>query len=380
VRVRHFDSLRPCCPVCRDRNAKSSHPLRITSALREESGTIVEGLLGCSNPLCQREYPIIDGIPLILPAIRSYVTENVFSLCRRTDLSETIETLLGDATGPSSLFDSIRQHLSSYTWDHYAEFDPTEAAGEPPPGSVARLLECGLDAFGEPLGDGPIIDIGCGVGRSSFELAERTEGLVLGIDMHHPMLRLASEALQTGSVRYSRRRVGVVYDRREFPLPFGRVENLDFWACDAAALPLDDGLFSRVVCLNVLDSTSSPVDLLRGLGRALAPGGLAMVGCPYDWAVAATPIEGWLGGHSQRSVSLGASEAVLRNLLTPGAHPWSIDDVVIRKEIDEMPWQVRLHDRSTMHYRVHLVIVQSILEPVTPAGPASRISGDLGLH
>jgi hypothetical protein len=50
------------------------------------------------------------------------------------------------------------------------------------------------------------------------------------------MLRLASEVLRRGVVRYPRRRAGLVYDQREFPARFANIENVDFWACDATAL------------------------------------------------------------------------------------------------------------------------------------------------
>ena len=109
---------------------------------------------------------------------------------------------------------------------------------------------------------GPIIDTGCSVGRSSFELARRSKDLVLGVDLNFAMLRVASEVLRHGTVRYPRRRAGLVYERREIPVSLEGSERVDFWACDAAALPFPPGTFVLALNLNVLDCVYGPRDLL----------------------------------------------------------------------------------------------------------------------
>ncbi len=319
---------------------------------------MLEGSLNCTNPACLREYPIIDGIPIIVPMIRSYISENVLPILWRTDLAPSSESMLGDCCGQSSAFDTIRQQLSSYTWDHYGELDPEEVPREPGPGATARVLAKSLQAMG-PKPTGPVLDLGCSVGGSTFVLAEATNELVLGVDLNFSMLRIAAEVLRTGIVRYDRRRVGLVYDRREFPVSFKNREAVDFWACDATSLPLEDSLLSLTVSLNLLDSIHSPVDHLRTVARTLAPGGKTLIASPYDWSTSATPLEGWLGGHSQRGPLEGASEPVLRSLLTGGMHPLSPRGLSLIAELDGLPWHVRLHERSTMMYQVHLVIAES---------------------
>lgn len=338
----------------------------------EADGHILEGALHCTNPDCQREFPILDGIPLIIGNIRQYVSDHLLAIHSRRDLGEFAESLVGDCCGPTSAFDQQRQHLSSYAWDHYADLDPQEGAGEPRPGSMLATLEAGLALAGVEPGQsgtagktggwspGPILDTGCSVGRGTFALAERTDGLVLGIDLHYAMLRLAAEALRSGRVRYPRRRAGLVYERREFPVHFRNLEQVDFWACDAAALPFPAATFSLATSLNLLDCVHSPRELLVSLGRVLKPGGRAVLTCPYDWSPAATPVEAWLGGHSQRSPMAGSCETVLRQLLAPGAHPGSVNTLKLVGEREGLPWQVRLHDRSTMTYRVHLVVAESV--------------------
>jgi SAM-dependent methyltransferase len=208
--------------------------------------------------------------------------------------------------------------------------------------------------------DGPIIDIGCSAGRSSFELAERTTSLVLGVDLHFSMLRVAVELLRKGTATYPRRRTGLVYERRSFPALFRAKENVDFWVCDATALPFSAATFGLATGMNVLDCVHAPRDLLASISDVLREGGKAVLTCPYDWSPAATPLEGWLGGHSQRSPLSGSGEAVLRSLLTPGEHPGSLNTLRLSAEQENLEWRVRLHDRSAMTYKVHLVVAEKV--------------------
>jgi len=218
-----------------------------------------------------------------------------------------------------------------------------------------------LDLMGG-LPAGPVLDIGCSVGRATFSLADHTDDLVLGVDLNFPMLRLAADVLRTGEVSYPRRRVGVVYDRRTFLAHFENAKQVDFWACDAGALPFRNHTFSAASCLNVLDCLPAPAQFLEQLGKILQDEGRAILACPYDWATSATPLEAWLGGHSQRSRLSGSSEAILRTLLTPDADPSSSQRLRIVGETESLDWHVRLHERSTMNYQVHLLAVEAIKE------------------
>lgn len=370
MRRRHFEALRPHCPICR-RDTGEERPLSLAPAIRSEGDVIVEGVLLCPGPTCQREYPILDGIPIIVANLRELLADNVLQVMMRDDLSDTIESILGDCSGPASLFDGIRHQLSCYARDHYGLHDPAEPETEPRPGAAVRVLEQGL-ALGATMPEGPIVDIGCSVGGTTFALAERTGRLVVGVDLNLAMLRIAAAALVRGEVAYPRKRAGVVYDKRRFPVRFACADNVDFWACDAAALPFSGGSFALAAMLNVLDCARAPREVLVEAARVLAPAAPAVICSPYDWSAAATPIETWLGGHSQRGPAHGDGATVLRALLTPGGHPAVVPGLRLTAEIDEVPWHVRIHDRSAVTYAVHLVLARK------DAGPAGDAPRDIG--
>jgi SAM-dependent methyltransferase/uncharacterized protein YbaR (Trm112 family) len=371
VKLRHFEAIAPICAVCRQKEG-ADHPLRVGLVVRERGGDILEGVLLCSN--CGREYPIIDGIPVLVPALRAYIAQHIFPIMRRDDLSSPMESILGDCCGPGSAFDQTRQHLSSYAFGHYSDLDPEEApGGEAPRPPLLALLDEGLALSGGTRPAlGPILDAGCSVGRASFELAGRFQALVLGVDMSFSMLRLASRALREGEVRYDRRRVGLVYDRRSFPVRFERAEDVDFWACDAQALPFPARSFSLAASLNLLDCVASPYEHLLSLSRVLREGARAVLASPYDWSPSATPIEGWVGGHSQRGPERGASEASLRALLSPGQHPAAIGGLSLVAESPSRPWLVRVHDRSVMQYSAHIVVAEAMGEARGVRGGGER--------
>ena len=77
---------------------------------------------------------------------------------------------------------------------------------------------------------GPLLDLGCSVGRVTYELAMAApQELVLGVDLNFTMLRFARSLQKDGLATYPRKRVGVVYDRHtiEFPKAI-EASNVDF--------------------------------------------------------------------------------------------------------------------------------------------------------
>jgi len=361
LRLSHFDALKPLCPRCLRRGVDA--PLSLAEVWKEQGGAVLEAVLHCPESACRAEYPVVDGIPLLVADLRDFCSRNQLSLLGRSDLGPELEGLLGDCLGPGSAQDSRNQVLSTYAFDHWGDLDPVPAPGGRP-GAVRELLSRLLDLAG-PGPVGPVLDCGCAAGRTSFDLAGRISfdladpagGLVLGADLNLDLLRLGQSVLLRGRAAYPLRRAGIVFERRAFAVDPPQAGRVDFWCLDAAEPPFAPGTFGLAASLNLVDCVASPLSHLAGLERVLRPGGRALLCTPYDWSGGVTAPENWLGGHSQRGEVRGDPAAVLRSLLAGGGHPAALAGLRLAAEA-EGRWRVRLHDRSSVDYAVHLVVAE----------------------
>lgn len=350
------------CPTCRAAGREPA-PVAVGTVVREHGDDVLEGVLVCSSPACQCEYPIVDGVPIITADVRAHVAGQLPSLYARADLSPVLDGLLGDCAGPGSQFVQRRHELSSYARGHYGDHDPDLPA--PREGSLAALVDTTLALLASPP-RGAWLDLGCSVGRATFELAARTDDLVLGVDLNLAMLAVARRVLLTGQVTHPLRRVGIVHDPRSFAVDLRHRDRVDFWACDVLALPLADGAVDGVVSFNVADCVPSPLAHLIEIGRVLRPGGEVALTTPYDWSTGATAIESWLGGHSQRGPARGESAAEMRRVLSDRV-PREVDPGLrLHAEREAVPWHVYVHARATMCYQVHALVARRI-EHARPA-------------
>ncbi|MFD2264255.1 methyltransferase domain-containing protein [Lacibacterium aquatile] len=292
---------------------------------------------------CGRGFPVVDGIPLLLADLPRYLNEAAPYWLMRDDLSAGQEDMLGGLLPAGSYFDVARQHLSSYARDHYGAFDDQDS-DEPLPGGAERILRTALAEIGSVAG--PSLDIGCATGGISLALAEMGNGPVIGLDMSAPLIRMAARTAVSGIARYGRRRAGTAYERREVALPYRQRDKLRFVLGDALDMPFADASFGLIAALNVIDCVADPVRLVGEAVRLLARGGWLIAATPFDWSPNVTPAEAWIG---DRVVSAPPSD--LPELLS------ARQELVVRSLPDQI-WQVRLHNRAAVHYRVALTIAQ----------------------
>lgn len=301
----------------------------------------------CSTVECQREFPIIDAIPLIVPDVSQYIRDFEGPLLARADLSPFLNSVLADCLGPDSAFGNTRSILGSYAYGQYEM-----------PAGLAALLDVAMPMLSSPP-TGVWLDTGCATAGGCVDVARRGAELVLGIDVNIAMLRFARRLLRDGRARYELRKTGVVYEEREIALDDAVCDNIEVWACNATALPFYDGLFDGALSCNVVDSVDVPIFHLAEMGRVLRPNAEAVIACPYDWSTNVTALTRWIGGHSARSDSKGSSADELRRLLSDESPPEM--NICLRsvRENDDVPWQVYMHARAVAHYRTHVIVARA---------------------
>jgi SAM-dependent methyltransferase len=332
-----FGCFPPHCPACRARGAIT--PLHL--AAWHDAG---QGILTCPAEECASRYPIIDGLPVLVPDLSRYLAEVGVYLLARDDLWAPVADLVGSVTPPGAWFDAARQHLSGYVRDHWGAFDPSDR--EPPsPGQAWALAKAGLALIGEVTG--PVIELGAAAGGVTRALAERLDMPVLGLDLSAPVMRFAARALRGGTLRYPLRMSGTAYAEREIVVPPPERGEPSVWLADALAPPVAEACAGLVVALNLLDCVSDPAALMRAAAGLLRPGGYLLLCTPRDWNASATPVDAWVGARS--------AEAAAADL---GAWAEHVSRLELMARVEDQGWEVRVHSRATMHYRSDLLVLR----------------------
>jgi putative 4-mercaptohistidine N1-methyltranferase len=137
------------------------------------------------------------------------------------------------------------------------------------------------------------LDLGCAVGRSTFEMA-RSCAEVIGIDFSHGFIR-AAEALRRGeTLGYQRLDEASLSTPLEAKAPEGvDAERIRFMQGDAMSLPADLGCFDRVHAANLLCRLPEPACLLERLPSLVSAGGELVLATPCTWLEEFTPRGNW---------------------------------------------------------------------------------------
>lgn len=146
---------------------------------------------------------------------------------------------------------------------------------------------------------GPVargLDLGCAVGRSTFEMA-RTCDHVTGIDFSHAFIHAAQALAHGESLEYERLEEAALRTRLTARPPAGvSGDKLTFLQGDAMHLPADLGTFDRVHAANLLCRLPEPLRLLARLPALVHPGGELVLATPCTWLEEFTPPENWPTG------------------------------------------------------------------------------------
>lgn len=163
------------------------------------------------------------------------------------------------------------------------------------------------------------LDIGCAVGRSSFELARGCPD-VTGIDLSAAFVETCWHLQAEGSLDYRARTEGELNEPRSARVdPALDRDRVTFRRADAMGLPPEYEGFDAVLIANVFCRLPSPGACLRRLGGArglVRPGGILVATSPYSWHPDFTPREVWLGGQIRDGQPTWGTDG-LRELLEP---------------------------------------------------------------
>jgi len=143
------------------------------------------------------------------------------------------------------------------------------------------------------------LDLGCAVGRSSFELARHCPE-VLGVDASARFIAVARHLQEQGSFTYAFVEEGDLTTPATAVVPreIDR-SRVRFEQQDAQALPEDLGSFDIVLAANLIDRLREPRRCLERLANLVRSEGQLLITSPYTWLEEYTPRSLWLGGYEK---------------------------------------------------------------------------------
>ena len=194
--------------------------------------------------------------------------------------------------------------LAEYLLFHYGSEEkilgdhpgPREAIDFP-----ARCVQELVDRQRVPA-DARGLDVGCGVGRSCFEMCEFCSSVV-GIDFSRSFIQAARKLKERGELSFEMVVEGEICEPAlaRVPAKLDR-QRVHFQVGDATALPEDLGTFDVIVAANLICRLAEPALFLQRLPQLVKRNGQLLMTTPFTWLAEFTSPSKWLGGRKQGAV------------------------------------------------------------------------------
>ncbi len=201
-----------------------------------------------------------------------------------------------------------------------------------------RCAEQGPDFDQLPAG-AEVLDLGCAVGRTTFELAARGFRC-LGVDYSHAFIGAAEKLRREGKLDTRVTVEGGITQPFTARRCYCDPDNVRFEVGDAHCLRPDIGSFDLVIACNLLCRLREPRALLDRFASLVRPGGQLFLTTPCTWLEEYTPRDNWLCGDSGEAdtlagirTALGPSFRLVRTLDMP---------FLIREHARKFQWSVAL--------------------------------------
>ncbi|QKF82213.1 putative 5-histidylcysteine sulfoxide synthase / 4-mercaptohistidine N1-methyltransferase OvoA [Halarcobacter ebronensis] len=161
------------------------------------------------------------------------------------------------------------------------------------------------------------LDLGCSVGRSSFELAKHYDE-VLGIDFSANFINVGVKLKKYDSLTYKVTTEGSLFDEKTISLKdFDLEETKDrvtFMQGDACNLKDLYSGYDLIFCSNLIDRLYYPQKFLDDIPKRVNKDGLLVLLSPYTWLEDYTPKANWLGGYLKDNKEVKTLDTLKTNL------------------------------------------------------------------
>ncbi len=160
---------------------------------------------------------------------------------------------------------------------------------------------------------GKALDLGCAVGRTSFELAHEFDE-VIGLDLSARFIECATKLKEKGSLKYNVITEGELVTPSKAELSKLNLDKtkdkVSFYQEDACNLDSHHEEYDLIFAGNLLDRLQDPKQFLRSVHNYLSVNGILVMSSPYTLLVEYTPRENWMGGYVENEKEIHVLEGM----------------------------------------------------------------------
>jgi len=233
----------------------------------------------------------------------------------------------GEAQSPNSVYESDLA-VSEYIEFHYGDeyFDV--------PNFAKKMAEIAI-SFSAGTAQSRALDIGCSVGRSSFELAHVFDD-VTGLDFSARFIKNGVALKVRGALNYKIKLEGEIFDSKsvsadELGLDDESRRRVQFWQADACNLKPNFTGYDLVLAANLIDRLYAPTKFLMDIHERLNDGGVLVLASPYSWSESFTDKSEWLGGRDGKT-TYEAIKELLEPYFISLSDPFGVEFVIRESE------------------------------------------------
>jgi len=259
---------------------------------------ITEGFLFCAY--CDLYFPIIDKIPILWDDFKNYLSNRprLGGMLYTKAVTPKLKLYIKDTLG-SILKDLTDVSLVEKRWSLIYEKNKKS--------KFYDTIKKSLDKIPNSR---TTLEHGCSIGIMTRHLAKSHD--VFGIDKSYPAIEIAKK-----------------YDSK----------NLDYFVADSLSHPFGNAKFDSVVGLNLFEIIE-PKLFLKLLSRQVRSGGFLILSDPYDFERGEKSVKEPLHEESIRSELVRLGFSISKETKKPAF----------------LPWNLKLHHRATLQYKVDLII------------------------
>jgi 5-histidylcysteine sulfoxide synthase/putative 4-mercaptohistidine N1-methyltranferase len=187
------------------------------------------------------------------------------------------------------------------------------------------------------------LNIGCGTGRTAFELAKFCDK-VIGIDFTARLIKVAEKMKTQQKIKYLLPEEGVILSFHEANLADFDLQDVahktEFWQADASNLGAKFKNYDFILAQNIFEKIYDPMNFLKTISQRLNQNGILIISSTYNWSEKLTSKDKQLGGFRKDGEPFFSLDAL---------HEFFQADFTELQPPEDCPFLLRINNRTSFY-------------------------------